>query len=305
MQATQSPTTSSLLLIFLIDTLVHSSTQIHSIDMSTSPNVCQGCGEEYPAAGYYLRHLRTTTNPACIAWRAEVLRYREPSESDSSSNDEDDASRPPGSTYPSDLPDGEARSPSLDPQAFQGDCLGTYDDDYWNDFDEYVGPIHEEDQADAAQDEDDGPDQDEDEEDWMEGDGSGWEPPQRALTPEPEGPHHDGPTPTQHTPNRETHRRTHRHLHTRTHVVQYPGGLAGAPIDKEPSAASSYETFEAAVDSNGTNPYAPFVSKLDWEVARWAKMRGPGSTALTELLKIEEVSVVLSPSVGIRLTSTS
>ncbi|KAI0323179.1 hypothetical protein GY45DRAFT_1236956, partial [Cubamyces sp. BRFM 1775] len=32
--------------------------------------------------------------------------------------------------------------------------------------------------------------------------------------------------------------------------------------------------------------YAPFVSEIDWEFARWAKMRGPGSTAVTELLKI-------------------
>lgn len=37
------------------------------------------------------------------------------------------------------------------------------------------------------------------------------------------------------------------------------------------------------------NIWAPFNSKLDWEVARWAKMRGPGSTALSELLAIEGV----------------
>lgn len=36
--------------------------------------------------------------------------------------------------------------------------------------------------------------------------------------------------------------------------------------------------------------YAPFESKLDWEIARWAKTRGPGSTALDELLKIDGVS---------------
>ncbi|KAL0957479.1 hypothetical protein HGRIS_001272 [Hohenbuehelia grisea] len=35
--------------------------------------------------------------------------------------------------------------------------------------------------------------------------------------------------------------------------------------------------------------YAPFASQIDWEIARWAKLRGPGSTALTELLKIPEV----------------
>jgi hypothetical protein len=35
--------------------------------------------------------------------------------------------------------------------------------------------------------------------------------------------------------------------------------------------------------------WAPFVSKIDWEVACWAKLRGPGSTAFSELLNIEGV----------------
>lgn len=43
---------------------------------------------------------------------------------------------------------------------------------------------------------------------------------------------------------------------------------------------------------NQTNPYAPFQSKLEWEVARWAKLRGPSSTAFTELMAIEGVSVL-------------
>ncbi|KAK7025521.1 hypothetical protein VNI00_015955 [Paramarasmius palmivorus] len=35
--------------------------------------------------------------------------------------------------------------------------------------------------------------------------------------------------------------------------------------------------------------YHPFTSKRDWEIARWAKLRGPSTTAFTELLKIEGV----------------
>ena len=46
--------------------------------------------------------------------------------------------------------------------------------------------------------------------------------------------------------------------------------------------------------ASATNPYAPFLSKLDWEVARWAKLRGPGSTAVTKLTGIEGVSRCLS-----------
>ncbi|KAI0069630.1 hypothetical protein K474DRAFT_1580419, partial [Panus rudis PR-1116 ss-1] len=32
--------------------------------------------------------------------------------------------------------------------------------------------------------------------------------------------------------------------------------------------------------------YTPFASHMDWAVARWAKLRGPGSTAVSELLSI-------------------
>ncbi|KAG2145801.1 hypothetical protein DEU56DRAFT_971548 [Suillus clintonianus] len=37
------------------------------------------------------------------------------------------------------------------------------------------------------------------------------------------------------------------------------------------------------------NPYAPFASRVDWEIARWAKLRGPTSTAFSDLLGISEV----------------
>ena len=37
------------------------------------------------------------------------------------------------------------------------------------------------------------------------------------------------------------------------------------------------------------NFYAPFLSEIDWQVAKWAKLRGPSSTALTELFKIPQV----------------
>ncbi|RDX49827.1 hypothetical protein OH76DRAFT_1350331 [Lentinus brumalis] len=42
--------------------------------------------------------------------------------------------------------------------------------------------------------------------------------------------------------------------------------------------------------------YHPFASKLDWQVARWAKMRGPGSTVVTELLEIDELVQLLGLS---------
>ncbi|KAG1772876.1 hypothetical protein EV702DRAFT_1181229 [Suillus placidus] len=45
----------------------------------------------------------------------------------------------------------------------------------------------------------------------------------------------------------------------------------------------------ATIINDTTNPYAPFNSRVDWEIARWAKLRGPTSTAFSDLLGINEV----------------
>ncbi|KAH9169618.1 hypothetical protein EDB89DRAFT_1908390 [Lactarius sanguifluus] len=47
-----------------------------------------------------------------------------------------------------------------------------------------------------------------------------------------------------------------------------------------------------------TSIWAPFHSQCDWEIALWAKTRGPTSSALTELLRIPEVSDRLGLSYG-------
>ena len=80
------------------------------------------------------------------------------------------------------------------------------------------------------------------------------------------------------------------HLHTRTFVVRYPGQDAGAPLSTQLHPTSNEDYATALGEDVDFNPYAPFVSEIDWEFARWAKMRGPGSTAVTELLKIRGVS---------------
>ncbi|KAI9435011.1 hypothetical protein F5148DRAFT_1294986 [Russula earlei] len=45
-----------------------------------------------------------------------------------------------------------------------------------------------------------------------------------------------------------------------------------------------------------TNPWAPFASKIDWEIAKWAKLQGAGSTAFLDLLAIGGVCEALGPS---------
>ncbi|KAH9009002.1 hypothetical protein EDB83DRAFT_2509016 [Lactarius deliciosus] len=50
---------------------------------------------------------------------------------------------------------------------------------------------------------------------------------------------------------------------------------------------SDYWSHEDALN---TSVWAPFHSQCDWEIALWAKIRGPTSSALTELLQIPEVT---------------
>ncbi|KIM46872.1 hypothetical protein M413DRAFT_16473 [Hebeloma cylindrosporum] len=51
----------------------------------------------------------------------------------------------------------------------------------------------------------------------------------------------------------------------------------------------TYAGYVEQMGGGEGNIWAPFQSKLEWEVAQWAKLRGPGSTAFTELLEIEGV----------------
>ena len=68
---------------------------------------------------------------------------------------------------------------------------------------------------------------------------------------------------------------------------QYPDSHAGRPLsDAEPHSIYSNT-------STSENPYAPFKDRLNWEIARWAKLRGPSSTACSELLSIPGVQEAL------------
>ncbi|KAM6504098.1 hypothetical protein JOM56_001041 [Amanita muscaria] len=57
-------------------------------------------------------------------------------------------------------------------------------------------------------------------------------------------------------------------------------------------SASGYARHVQSTSSmliGSNNVYAPFHSQLDWEIARWAKIHGPSSAALTKLLQLEGV----------------
>ena len=68
-------------------------------------------------------------------------------------------------------------------------------------------------------------------------------------------------------------------------VERFLFGMPGAPI---PGRAQDPSAFETQATNMGS-PWAPFQSQLEWDVARWAKLRGGTSTAVSELLAIPGV----------------
>ena len=76
-------------------------------------------------------------------------------------------------------------------------------------------------------------------------------------------------------------------------MVEKFGGQAGEIVSR--GHAGQDEAYMKMI-GEGNNPFAPFSSKMEWEIARWAKLRGPSSTAFTELVKIEGVSQLLLKS---------
>ncbi|KIJ15199.1 hypothetical protein PAXINDRAFT_77646, partial [Paxillus involutus ATCC 200175] len=79
------------------------------------------------------------------------------------------------------------------------------------------------------------------------------------------------------------------------YVAHFPIPSAGQPIqvvdDQAGRTWSQYEDYlkEFKTDHVMGNVFAPFTSDLDWKFARWAKLHGPGSTTVSDLLAIDGV----------------
>ena len=68
-------------------------------------------------------------------------------------------------------------------------------------------------------------------------------------------------------------------------VTRFSHGSPGAPI----SAARGSTIYQSSQEAFEASDWAPFRSQCDWEIAHWAKTRGPTSSAMEELLAIPEV----------------
>ncbi|KAH8979694.1 hypothetical protein EDB83DRAFT_2242602 [Lactarius deliciosus] len=68
-------------------------------------------------------------------------------------------------------------------------------------------------------------------------------------------------------------------------VDRFPHGSPGAPI---PGTLQGSHMYQSSHETLGSSIWAPFRSKCDWEIACWAKTRGPTSSAVADILAIPE-----------------
>ncbi|KAH8986507.1 hypothetical protein EDB83DRAFT_2240317 [Lactarius deliciosus] len=68
-------------------------------------------------------------------------------------------------------------------------------------------------------------------------------------------------------------------------VDRFPHGSPGAPI---PGTLQGTHMYQSSHETLGSSIWAPFRSKCDWEIACWAKTRGPTSSAVADILAIPE-----------------
>ena len=229
--------------------------------MSSETTVCPGCDNTFTLRGYQ-SHLAQSNDPLCSAVFDQLKKASETYQRlEKDANSSNEASH-------------EAEAP-----AFQGDTFGSAEDNANDseqsddeDFGEEMvaelersweppreGAPDQLEEIDTAIDNEDNPDSTSDDEDmnnqynrdrYIIGDGYRVKPAVRIR---------------------------YRDKHTSSH--------AGEVLSQEESMDSGY----AAALNGGDNPWSPFNSEKDWEIAKWAKLHGVGSTAFSDLLAIDRV----------------
>ncbi|KAI0373820.1 hypothetical protein BV20DRAFT_988937 [Pilatotrama ljubarskyi] len=235
---------------------------------------CPGCRVGFSLSGLS-KHIALTTNSACLAQGLPELPTA-------------------GVALP------EVHIPDLDtaPIPFEGDLFGSYGA---GDFPEQDGEDLELLPEDLHNPPTPGfpPTSDDEDDDLPEPEG--WEPPIRPVPPYQDAPAapatSQAPSVSPALPTASEREAAARAAGAKTFVVPFPCDTAGAPVEKAPQTTGGYALYQQDLSGQAaSNPYAPFASKLDWEMARWAKLRGAGSTAFTDLLTIEGVAEKLALS---------
>ncbi|KAF7358764.1 hypothetical protein MSAN_01215400 [Mycena sanguinolenta] len=119
-----------------------------------------------------------------------------------------------------------------------------------------------------------------------------WEPPACAPGPGIDWPIADGAAATE-APLIDSSMPPEERFVQRPHITKF-GGQAGVPLPQR--EAPTFEQYEAHLSALDSNEWSPFKSRIDWAIARWAKLRGSTSTAFSDLLAIEGLPEALGLS---------
>ena len=82
-------------------------------------------------------------------------------------------------------------------------------------------------------------------------------------------------------------------LKNKPFAVKFTKGNAGAVYPNHVYHGVDGNASYISQIENPDNPFSPFSSRIEWEIAHWAKTRGPSSTAFTELMNIEGVGGII------------
>ncbi|CAL1711137.1 unnamed protein product [Somion occarium] len=284
--------------------------------------LCPGCDRPLSVVGY-AHYLKQTTNPKC---KKEYLRQQGyenfPGLYDSDSDDDDDgadnddismegeigdqSSEGPrqfigdyfSNDYgPEDFPGFEEHADNADPpldhsSSPAGDIMveGIDEVPWQMDVDEenettsweldYEGEDEETPNDDGYQDADDNV---------IYKDTTGWEPPAPSVDVAAHMLDLDASSETAEEQFTAGHCNIENSLRQKITVVKYPSKDAGTSVSASQTEPDSFRIYGSSIPSSADNPYSPFPNRLSWEICRWAKLRGPGSTALSELLSIEGI----------------
>ncbi|KAI1786027.1 hypothetical protein LXA43DRAFT_1065395 [Ganoderma leucocontextum] len=253
-------------------------------NVQNEPGQCSGCRKVFSQSGLE-KHLSQTRQTSCLEFRnlrnVALLLAQQPR-----------APTPdtPGNVLNMEVDDPDSLPPFLAdvdmdeaPVQFEGDFFGDYPDDFFDDADEQEPPVSSDD-SDSTSDKDE-----------EAVDAPSWEPPPRETPPSSTDPVATAGVPAgPPLPSAQQRAIVEESTRRKTFIVPYPRASAGAPIPDAAPVSAAHTLYRNALNHDGNpteaNVYYPFASRLDWEVARWAKLRGPGSTAFDELLDIEEVA---------------
>lgn len=225
---------------------------------------CSGCGVKFSPSGLS-HHVSQTKKPACVA-----IQQTHPELSGGLT--------PQFTNLDFDAP----------PVQFQGDYYGDYVDEDFDNLDQTPSPSEPHSLSGSeSSDEDSG-----------EVEQAIWEPPAQPVqqsTPSTHASSLNSPA----IPTAAQCEAAEREARRQTFVVHFKataGAAALIPTDeldvRRTAPTSSYKMYTKQVgDGAEDNPYYPFTTHMEWEVAHWAKLRGSGSTAFSDLLAIEGVRI--------------